>query len=184
LIRLMRGTGSRGLRAMTERRGLAWRPFLRETRDVIATYVSDQSLEWIEDPSNEETGPLRNWIRAKLLPMMEEKRKGSTLAVARSFDLMVEEFESVDLPRETAVLDRRDFESLSSTERKRTLASYAAGRGQMSLKQVEEVLKRLSSFEMRRRREGSFHVAGLLWRISSKEIAAISAANGHELDAQ
>lgn len=183
LIRLMRGTGARGLQAMTTRRGLAWRPFLHETREAISSYVSDHSIEWIEDPSNADTGPLRNWVRLELLPILEWKRPGSAKAVARSLDLVAQEL-AVEVPVNVAKLDRAEFEALSLVERKRALTHYASGRATKALtsKQVEEVLKRLSSFQMQRRRTGAFNVAGLEWRISSNEIVATRVAKRHDIE--
>ncbi|MES2963629.1 MAG: tRNA lysidine(34) synthetase TilS [Bdellovibrionota bacterium] len=187
LIRLMRGTGATGLEAMTERKGLAWRPFLKETRDTISTYVTDQAIEWIEDPTNADTKSLRNWIRAELFPKLDSKRAGATRAIARSLELIVQELRhaqggGLDLPRESAILVRSEFEAKPVLERKRALALYASRRGARDLtsRQVEEVLKRLSSFESQRRRTGTFSVAGLEWAVSSKEIVATPVANGHE----
>lgn len=191
LIRLMRGTGARGIEAMRERRGLAWRPFLRETRSTISTYVSDQGIEWVEDPTNAKTESLRNWIRLELLPRIEAKRPGSARAMARSFDLLTQEIaraKELDLPRElpseTANLDRASFESLSLVERKRALTRYASELGARDLTsgQVEEVIKRLNGFEMQRRRFGAFNVAGLEWHVNSKQIVAKRVASAHVKD--
>ncbi len=182
LIRLLRGTGPAGLEAMTKRKSFSFRPFLDETRASIAAYAKDQSLEWVEDPSNEDTKALRNWIRKELLPLLEAKRPGASSTMARSLALIVDELGAnsnvAEMPNKMASdmanLDRPSYEALSFVERKRTLSRFVSRRGARDLtsNQIEEIVKRLSGFESRRRRSGTFVVMGLEWSISPKEITA------------
>ena len=48
-------------------------------------------LAWREDPTNAEDGPLRNRVRHRLLPLLEELRPGATRALARTAALAADE---------------------------------------------------------------------------------------------
>lgn len=77
LLRLMRGTGLRGMAAMPESRSLGaghlWRPFLALSVDAIADYAREQQLRWVEDPSNSDTRFDRNYLRKNVLPLLRER---------------------------------------------------------------------------------------------------------------
>jgi len=59
LMRLARGAGVDGLSGMARSRkssGITWvRPFLDATRQQLRNYLKSRNLEWIEDPSNEDS---------------------------------------------------------------------------------------------------------------------------------
>lgn len=76
LINLFRGTGSRGLAGMqrkSERRGLTLlRPFLEISRETIDRYVSENGIAYREDATNAEDFALRNRVRHKLIPTIDD----------------------------------------------------------------------------------------------------------------
>lgn len=76
LLRILRGTGPRGLGAMGAREPLAvvdsdaWiiRPLLGFRREELHAVAARADLTWVEDASNRDPGHLRNRIRHELLP--------------------------------------------------------------------------------------------------------------------
>ena len=74
LMRLVRGTGLRGLGAMTPMRrlGKLWlvRPLLEVWREEIESYLRDHGLAAREDASNADQRFVRNRIRHELLPLL------------------------------------------------------------------------------------------------------------------
>lgn len=74
LLRLLRGSGTRGLAAMiglSERRGFrVCRPLLDIRREQIAGYASAHGLVWVDDESNADERLSRNWLRRRLLPLL------------------------------------------------------------------------------------------------------------------
>lgn len=72
LINLIRGTGISGLHGILANRNKIIRPLLFATREEIESYARKENLEWREDSSNKETKYLRNKIRKKLLPLLQE----------------------------------------------------------------------------------------------------------------
>lgn len=70
LMRILTGTGVRGLAAMRPVQGRVLRPLLRVSRADLRDYVVSQHIRWIEDASNDDTHMLRNRIRHEIMPML------------------------------------------------------------------------------------------------------------------
>ena len=73
-MRLLRGSGARGLAAIAPvRDGRYLRPLLALERAAIEQYATRRGLEYREDATNEDTTFLRNRIRHQLLPQLESE---------------------------------------------------------------------------------------------------------------
>lgn len=72
MLKLLRGAGPQGLAAMRRLRRLGaawvWRPLLDVAHDDLCKYAKHVNLEWIDDPSNEDTRIERNFLRHEVLP--------------------------------------------------------------------------------------------------------------------
>jgi tRNA(Ile)-lysidine synthase len=73
LMRVMRGSGARGLAALAAE-GAVVRPLLRLPRAVVASYAARAGLSWVDDPSNASRAHLRNRVRLDLLPALARAR--------------------------------------------------------------------------------------------------------------
>ncbi|MCY0899071.1 MAG: tRNA lysidine(34) synthetase TilS [Firmicutes bacterium] len=71
LMRVLTGTGIRGLGAMAPHRGRIVRPLLGFTRQELQEYLLAGGVQWLEDPSNQQPDFLRNRIRHEVLPLLE-----------------------------------------------------------------------------------------------------------------
>jgi len=80
LLRLMRGSGPKGLAAMSTRRALEigelWRPLLSVPRGELERYAQEHDLHWVEDESNRDEGIERNYLRHKVMPLLAERWPG------------------------------------------------------------------------------------------------------------
>ena len=78
LQRLFRGTGLQGLACMqawdTDRS--LWRPLLEVEPKHIEELVRKERIAFREDHTNESLQYERNWMRKKIIPLLEEKRPG------------------------------------------------------------------------------------------------------------
>jgi tRNA(Ile)-lysidine synthase len=87
-LRLLRGAGVQGLAAMPATRplgaGQLVRPLLGLPRSRLETYAGEQGLQWVEDPSNEDTRMDRNFLRAQLLPLLASRWPGYRQTVGRA----------------------------------------------------------------------------------------------------
>lgn len=100
LLRLARGSGWRGLRAMAPTRalgaGLLGRPLLAVDRADLLAYAQALDLHWIEDESNQLETFDRNFLRHQLLPLLSQRWSNFSGNVARCADLLGEAGDLLD----------------------------------------------------------------------------------------
>lgn len=72
-LRILRGTGLRGLMPMQEINLSKIRPLLRFTRSQILSTAQEMGLKWREDSSNKKCTYNRNWIRNEIFPILEAR---------------------------------------------------------------------------------------------------------------
>lgn len=88
LLQLLRGSGVRGLAAMPSLvafgEGHLLRPLLGFPRASLLAYARQHGLQWIEDPSNTDTGLDRNYLRHHILPVLRERWPAMSETLARS----------------------------------------------------------------------------------------------------
>lgn len=149
LLNLIKGAGPGGLAGIHPRRPLRrpgpgqttrirsaelLRPLLSFTRSELQDWLTRQSLNWIEDLSNEDTRHRRNLIRREILPALcgLNPRLVPTLARTAEIIRVEEDFWQTHLQRlwsQTVLkeapaalsLDRSALTSLSSAERRRLI---------------------------------------------------------------
>lgn len=84
VLNLLRGTGLDGLTGMKSvSLPNPWsdsipliRPLLSTWRGEIEAFLRDRGLEYLEDPSNQDMGYRRNWVRHRLLPSLDDVQPG------------------------------------------------------------------------------------------------------------
>ena len=73
LLRLIRGSGLKGLSGMRPRNGRVVRPLLEVNREQVLAYLEEHGYEFCDDSSNKSDRFLRNRIRLELLPLLEKR---------------------------------------------------------------------------------------------------------------
>ena len=71
LINVLRGTGFRGLQGMPSKREGIIRPLIGFTKKQLRGCAQESNVQFRDDASNLETYYQRNWVRLRLLPMLE-----------------------------------------------------------------------------------------------------------------
>jgi len=127
LLRLIRGSGSRGLSGIPASRELGGgqgrelesepgseqsreqgrsrlvRPLLEIDREELLRYAEAAELSWVEDSSNEDESFDRNYCRHTLLPLIEARWPGyreswsKSAALARESEALLQELAAMDL---------------------------------------------------------------------------------------
>ncbi len=88
LMRLLRGTGSRGLRGALPIRGRLVRPLLECARADLRAYLAARGEPWVEDETNADLRHPRNRVRHQLLPLLAQHYRPSvTRVLARTADV-------------------------------------------------------------------------------------------------
>jgi tRNA(Ile)-lysidine synthase len=106
LLQLARGAGVPGLASMPRRspcgRGVQLRPLLDVGRAALQAYASAKGLTWIEDPSNADVRFDRNFLRHRVIPVLQERWPSLATSVVRSAEhlasaqLLLDEVASAD----------------------------------------------------------------------------------------
>lgn len=91
LMRLLRGSGPRGLSGIPPVRGPYIRPLIEVTRPEIEEFLRDQGMEYIQDPSNLKPIYLRNRVRLELLPGLRAYNPNLPQALTRLADILRQE---------------------------------------------------------------------------------------------
>lgn len=83
LLRLLRGTGTRGLGAIRVRLGRVIRPLLQVRRADLRRYLTARGEASCDDASNQDLSVLRNKVRHLLLPVIDQIAPSGIRALAR-----------------------------------------------------------------------------------------------------
>ena len=88
LLQLLRGAGIAGLAAMPQCRewyqGWHARPVLTFTQAELQAYAKQHQLNWIEDPSNQNTDFDRNYLRQQIVPLLQARWPAANKTISRS----------------------------------------------------------------------------------------------------
>jgi len=116
LMRLIEGTGVRGLAGIPALRGRIIRPLIEARHRDAVTMLEAAGLPWVEDPSNADPKFFRNRVRHELLPLLgsafDPEIVQRLAAVARAARQSVETLEQVGA-RELARLADRGEDGLT-----------------------------------------------------------------------
>jgi tRNA(Ile)-lysidine synthase len=73
LLKLLRGSGPRGVASVRARHGATIRPLLSFRRAELRAWLTAEGVGWREDETNADTGRPRAWVRHELLPLLLER---------------------------------------------------------------------------------------------------------------
>ena len=100
MMRLLRGTGVKGLRGIAGLQpfgcGSLARPLLGVTREEILAAAQAWGLEWLEDPSNRDSRFDRNYVRAELIPRITARWPAAARTVGRAASQMAQAQQILD----------------------------------------------------------------------------------------
>lgn len=104
LLRLLRGSGLKGLKGMLPiREGRVIRPLLEVWKEEIEAYAQECSIPYLTDSSNLNADYLRNQIRLKLIPLIEQDyQSGFRRAILRTSTLLRAENDFIEREAEKA----------------------------------------------------------------------------------
>lgn len=90
LLRLLRGSGPRGLGVLPAREGQRIRPFIRARRAGVLAHLSRHKVPFATDPSNENRRFLRVRVRSELMPLLTELSPGIVTHLNALADALVD----------------------------------------------------------------------------------------------
>lgn len=94
LYRALRGAGPHGLSGIRPMRrfykGFLARPLLDSRKRDLELYAKSEGMEWIEDPSNRDERHARNYLRRRIVPMLEQGFPGAVENLRQTAGLQAE----------------------------------------------------------------------------------------------
>jgi tRNA(Ile)-lysidine synthase len=94
LLQLLRGSGLDGLAAMPAEAAFAegrhGRPLLEYSRDELEAYADKYQLDYITDPSNQDSRFDRNYLRNTIVPLLKQRWPQMAKTLSRSAKLQAE----------------------------------------------------------------------------------------------
>ena len=182
LMRMLDGQGQNGgMQAVrTLGRGYLWRPLLGQSRALLRDYAQHHQLQWVEDPSNQDTRYRRNHLRHVVLPALEAQLPALRSSLLR-FDSInqhlqrhAESIAMLDLNNciiEQQALSIPALRSLSSARQMNLLRHWLEVRSGDRLPMLLQPLLaarrdaapacRIGPWELRRYRDGLFRMSPL-----------------------
>lgn len=133
IINLLRGTGRKGLTALSNRPGVV-RPLLEVPKAALLAYAKDQGLAWREDSTNQNTDYLRNYVRHRLLANFDDSDRAKLLDIVRqsiATNQVVDELldRLINQQPDSGQIDRLWFSQLPHAVAREVLAAWLRAQG-------------------------------------------------------
>lgn len=119
LLRLLRGSGARGLAVLPPREGARLRPLARASRADVLLHLARRRIQFADDPSNLDTRFARVRVRREILPALRELSPSIDATLA---DLADELRALVPVADPLAILGRRQRTQVEATLARRPTA--------------------------------------------------------------
>ena len=124
LLQLMRGAGPAGLASMPVLKsfgaGYHARPMLGFSQQLLRQYAEEHQLNWVDDPSNADTGFDRNFMRKEIIPRLVDNWPNASEAISQAASLQQDTLEIIDAMAATdlAAVSTQQRNSLSISKLK------------------------------------------------------------------
>lgn len=120
LLNLIRGTGLRGLTGIQCRNGHILRPLLCVSRKEIESYLQTKDQDYVIDSTNLEDDMLRNKVRLRVVPLLQELNPAVTENILRTSENLTEAQGILDsivsLYKNSKSLDLNELNKYGSSE--------------------------------------------------------------------
>lgn len=175
LLKMIRGTSLEGLAGFQMWNQEIFRPFLNLPKAELLHYAKQQKISYLQDPSNQSSDYLRNWVREKWLPALEERQPGGVAQLSRSLLQIVDDhqktstFELKFYEQDSHKgIDRCWFLTLSRPDQMKAVALYLKNRQifEFTRGQLEEIIKRLD----KNQKDLTFEIIDRKWVINASQI--------------
>lgn len=128
IINLLRGSGRKGLTALSSREGLE-RPLLHIPKQVLIAHAKARQLDWREDSTNNDTAYLRNHVRHNVMSKFDDEAReklwqiiSDTRVINNEIDTLISEHLKNNIVSNR--LDRQWFVHLSHGVAREVMAAW------------------------------------------------------------
>lgn len=127
LLNFVRGTGLSGLKGIAPLSGIIIRPLIFATRADIEFYATAQNFAWRDDSSNASDDYTRNFLRHRIMPLLEELNPNFLQTAVRNLARLREADENMHFLMKAFFGEKSDLKNEFSIDKQR-LAQLPAPR--------------------------------------------------------
>lgn len=171
MLRLIRGTGPQGLKAIHARQDPWVRPWLQVTTEEISNEIEISKIDYVQDPSNNDSRYLRNWVRNTWLKSLEKHQPGAVESLGRSLENLAQlQDKALEPVWVTQTSFKRGlFHTLTPGQKRQVLATclHRVVGSDYSLGQIEEIQKQLDKSQS----EHTFKMKNSLWKVNAQHVS-------------
>lgn len=124
LMRMVRGTGLKGLGAICPVRGRIIRPMLTVTRQEVLAFLAEYHLRYVEDSSNAADAFLRNRLRHQVMPILMGENPRFAENLSEMALRLRQDEQALDAMSELENMDVETLRQMSPALRSRALAKF------------------------------------------------------------
>lgn len=144
IINILRGTGRKGITALGETKDIK-RPLLQHTKKEILEYAKKHNIVWREDPTNQTTDYLRNWVRQTIIPKLSTADRKKFLSVHEKLtkdNPQIDQLLANYIQKEVNKLPRKDVIAADHQLARELIANWLRANGIMEFDQkiIERVV--------------------------------------------
>ncbi len=96
LMNIIRGSGARGFKGIEYKNGNIIRPMLDLSKKDILSYCSENNIDYCTDSTNTDENYLRNKVRRRLIPLLEEINPSAASSIIRMSDIISSDDDYLD----------------------------------------------------------------------------------------
>ena len=104
LMHILRGSGAKGASGIRQTNGKYFRPLLDLTREQIEQYATEHNVPHVTDSTNDDTTYTRNFIRHKVMPLLEQLYPSAKANVLRFASSIKADDEFIDVLTDTSAV--------------------------------------------------------------------------------
>lgn len=134
IINLLRGTHRKGLTSL-QNQPLIRRPLLQVRKSALLAYAKDNQLQWREDSTNQDMRYLRNHVRQKILPRINESSQqemrsiiARVAAINIELDCLLDN--QLQFHSSNGMIDRQWFNQLPHSVAREVIADWLRHQGE------------------------------------------------------
>jgi tRNA(Ile)-lysidine synthase len=125
LLRLLRGSGPRGLAVLPARAQDVIRPLIRATKQDVLAHLERHCVPFAQDPSNADSAFLRVRVRRELLPLMHQLSP----QIVKHLNALADALSGAQLPHLPGLESSPDLPELNGAQIRQVLRASRLGRG-------------------------------------------------------
>lgn len=169
LMDLIRGSHFEHWSQHKEQSESAFRPLANVSKEDILKYAKEKNLKWVEDPTNQNTDTLRNWLRNGFIHDLTAKSLGLKENLMKNLNKLYE-FNPILAPVAELEVDTAKWMTMTESDKRQFVLRSAIRLGLKSMTQgqILDILRKLDLGQ----KEIKFQTGPIFWSKTTDKLQA------------